>query len=219
MTSHIRALRVALDSATDVKVLLTHAHGDHAGGAVALARLCNASLLATESFRAPASGPPDLRFLQVGDRIGTDQGSLVTVGIPGHTRDHVAFHWEETDALFVGDLLLGRGSTTWIGEYLGCVEDYLRSLDRVTRLNPSILYPGHGPPITDTEATLDRFRRHRLERLKEVAEARRRSPEATPEALATLVYGEKIPASLRRAAVRSITAALYHLEGQGGVGA
>ena len=91
----------------------------------------------------------------------TDEGDLITLDVPGHTRCHLALHWMKADALFVGDLLLGRGETTWVGEYQGCVEDYLNSLRKVQDLGASVIYPGHGPPIGAPTATLERFKRPR----------------------------------------------------------
>jgi glyoxylase-like metal-dependent hydrolase (beta-lactamase superfamily II) len=144
----------------------------------------------------------------------------VVVETPGHSRDHLAVRWSEAESVFVGDLLLGRGNTTWVGEYLGCVRDYLDSLEKIRILGPSVLYPAHGPPIQDPPAVLARYRRHRLERLQQVQEARARHPTADPGELAEFIYGGEIPEKLRNAAVRSVEAALFHLDRDGmpGVG-
>jgi glyoxylase-like metal-dependent hydrolase (beta-lactamase superfamily II) len=147
--------------------------------------------------------------------VPTDQGDLVVVETPGHSRDHLAFRWPEADAVFVGDLLLGRGNTTWVGEYLGCVEDYLASLDKIRELDPSVLYPAHGPPIQAPQVVLDRYRRHRLERLKQVEGTRADHPHADPRKLAELIYGGEIPEKLQKAAIRAVEAAIFHLDRSG----
>jgi glyoxylase-like metal-dependent hydrolase (beta-lactamase superfamily II) len=136
----------------------------------------------------------------------------VVLEVPGHTRDHLAFHWVRADALFVGDLLLGRGNTTWIGEYPGCVGDYLRSLERVKASSIGLLFPGHGPPITDVGRVVDRFRRHRLARLEEVGVARLQHPGSDSEQLARIIYGDDISPKLMKAARASVEAALAHLD-------
>jgi glyoxylase-like metal-dependent hydrolase (beta-lactamase superfamily II) len=136
----------------------------------------------------------------------------VVVETPGHSRDHLAILWPEAEAVFVGDLVLGRGSTTWVGEYLGCVRDYLASLEKIRDLAPSVLYPAHGPPIKDPPTVLARYQRHRMERLRQVAESRVLHPESDPRELAEFIYGGEIPEKLRNAAVRSVEAALYHLD-------
>lgn len=195
MEDHVRALSAALGPARDIRVLLTHGHSDHAGAAPRLVEMTGASL----------------QTLGEGDLISTDEGDLVALAVPGHSSDHLAFHWPDADALFVGDLLLGRGNTTWVGEYLGCVQDYLDSLQKVHDLGAATLYPAHGPPITSPEDMVERFRRHRLERLEEVRVARRVQPEATAGELARMIYGGEIPEKLKEAARAGVEAALYHL--------
>ena len=214
MENHIRALSAALKPALEVRILLTHSHSDHAGAACALARKTGASLFAPASHQFPEGTDVIVETLTDGDRVPTDHGDLVTVEIPGHTRNHLAFHWAQAGALFVGDLLLGRGNTTWIGEYPGCVEDYLNSLEKVEALGASVLYPSHGPPVTSPSYTLGLYRRHRLDRLEEVRAARREYPEADPVELATAIYGREIPPKLVKAAKASVAAALFHLDCQ-----
>jgi len=210
--THVRALSRLISGAERITILLTHRHSDHAGGAPALARIVDAPIHAPPSYSPPDGEPVEVEVLREGDRVPTDQGDLVTLDVPGHSRGHMAFHWRDGAALFVGDLLLGKGNTTWVGEYLGCVEDYLQSLDKVESLGVSVMYPGHGPPITRPSAAVDLFRRHRLRRLEEVRQVRERNPGATPEALAAMIYGGEIPEKLARAAVDGVRAALYHLD-------
>jgi glyoxylase-like metal-dependent hydrolase (beta-lactamase superfamily II) len=200
---HVRALSHALAAATDVRILLTHGHGDHAGGAALLAR----------ALDAPVFGPPSAGFLPLieGDAIPTDAGDLVALSTPGHTRDHLAFSWLRARALFAGDLILGRGATTWLGEYPGCVADYLAALDRVQALDPAIIYPAHGPPVRSPRKTLEVFRAHRLERLKRVEEIRAEAPEAPVEEVVRAVYGRDLPPRLVKAAQSSIEVMLHHL--------
>jgi glyoxylase-like metal-dependent hydrolase (beta-lactamase superfamily II) len=204
---HVRALVVALGDARDVSILLTHHHGDHAGGAPKLA----------EALQAPIFGPPSAGFqtLSEGDIVPTDLGELQVLSVPGHTRDHLAFFWPQGRGMFVGDLLLGRGSTTWLGEYGGCVGDYLASLDKMMAFDPAILFPGHGNAIRNPPGAVGRFRDHRLERLEALRRAREAAPDAPPEALATAVYGRALPARLVKASLSSIEVMLHHLDEEG----
>lgn len=210
--NHIRALSLALKSAREVQILLTHRHSDHAGGAVILAQKVGATVLGPPSCEPVIDSGVSFKTLKEGDRVSTDEGGLMVLEIPGHTRDHLAFHWEDADALFVGDLLLGKGNTTWIGEYLGCVGDYLVSLEKVETLGPSVIYPGHGPPITSPPTFLDRFRRHRLQRLEQVRAARLEHPAVGARELAEIIYGNEIPEKLTKAATSAVEAALFHLD-------
>jgi len=210
VADHVRALVAWVADADAVKIVLTHGHPDHAGCALAVA----------EALGVPLHGPgtvPGVRNPLVdGDALSTDAGTLVAVHTPGHTADHLAFHWKERRALFVGDLLLGKGDTTWVGEYPGCVADYLASLRRVRGLGPVVLYPAHGPPVEDPPATLDRYERHRLDRIAQVERALEQRPEATADDLVRVVYGDALPALVRRAATMSLQALLDHVHAVAG---
>jgi glyoxylase-like metal-dependent hydrolase (beta-lactamase superfamily II) len=210
--THLRALVSFLETAEEVRILLTHGHSDHAGGASSLAEKLGVRVFASPSYRQASPDPAVVEVLEEGDRIGTDQGELAVVEVPGHTQEHLAFHWVDAGALFVGDLMLGRGNTTWIGEYRGCVADYLESLEKVRVLSPLAIYPAHGPPLTNPTSALDRFRNHREDRIREVAEARRLNPGAPPEDLARAIYGGELPDRLVKAARRSVEVMLFHLD-------
>jgi len=202
---HVRAVLRAVEDADRVVLLQTHDHHDHAGSVPGLAaRLGAAALGAGEGVEVMGDG----------EEVSTDAGPLVAVATPGHAARHLSFHWPDAHALFVGDLLLGEGDTTWLGAYPGCVADYLDSLDRVEALAPSVLYPAHGPPIRDVDAALERYREHRAERLAQVRTALEARPGAGPEELVEVVYGERLPSGLRDAARRSVEAMIHHLKGR-----
>ena len=196
--SHIRAVVRAVAEAEEVRVLLTHGHADHAGAAQAVAGAVGAEIL--------GAGVPDARGLGESEIVATDQGRLVGVDTPGHSRQHVAFHWLEAEAAFPGDLVLGRGETTWVGEYEGCVADYLDSLERLRALGCSRFYPAHGPPVEDPEGTLAAFEAHRRARIQQVEEILSARPKATTDDLVAAVYGATIPDGLQAAARMSLEA-------------
>ncbi len=146
-----------------------------------------------------------------GRTIQTEVGSLVAVHTPGHTRDHLCYHWPEERALFAGDTLLGTGSTTWVADYPGCVADYLASLDRLRSLDLEVVYPTHGPPLTDPPPAIDRFDTHRRSRIAQVAEALERSPDAVAQDLLEEVYGTSLPQGMTSAALLSLDALVNHV--------
>jgi glyoxylase-like metal-dependent hydrolase (beta-lactamase superfamily II) len=121
------------------------------------------------------------------------------------------FHWPRGDAVFAGDLILGSGETTWVGEYPGCVADYLESLDRLGELEPGVIYPAHGPPVMAVQPTLDRYRAHRMSRIAQVREVLDRSPAAGIDDLVGEIYGQ-VPPDLAGAARRSMEVVVYHLD-------
>ena len=197
---HVRALASSVEGAALVSIVLTHGHGDHAGGARALA----------DAIGAQVWGPAGLdvidREIGSGVSVATDEGALIAVGTPGHTADHLCFHWPERDALFAGDLLLGKGDTTWVAEYAGCVADYLDSLARLRTYDLAIVYPTHGPPLVNPTDALDRFEAHRRSRIERVREALAAHPDADEEELLDAVYGDAVPAEMRGAALKSLGA-------------
>jgi len=204
---HVRALLHAVKGTQRVRILLTHGHSDHAGSAESLAM----------SLECPVYGPPSTGFLPLGPGqvITTDEGDLHAVATPGHTRDHLAYFWPRGNALFAGDLILGRGATTWLGEYSGCVADYLATLERVEALGPGVIYPAHGAPVRSPGETLEAYRAHRVERLRQLEGIRRDRPEASVEELLLEIYGPDLPPGVAKAARASIEVMLHHL-GMGG---
>jgi len=124
---------------TDLKrIVLTHAHRSHLGGAAVLrersgaevhAHSWEADIIAGERKAQPVSIIPRRPFrtyfpLQFGSALGLGKhppcrvdhhvaegdriGPLHVVPAPGHTPGHLAFYWPERSALFTGDAV-----TTW----------------------------------------------------------------------------------------------------------
>ena len=190
LESHLIRLATTVDSAESTVVLVTHGHGDHAAGAAELGRRIGAEV----------RGPGEERDLNDGQVFGTDAGDVVAVSTPGHSRRHFCFHIPQTGALFTGDMILGEGDTTWIGEYTGGVAEYLASLDRLEALNVRILYPGHGKPLRHPAAAIARFRRHRLKRIEQVRRAVTATGTTDVRTLTRHVYGDLPPDTFEMAA-------------------
>lgn len=205
LAEHIQALVAWVADADEVTVVLTHGHGDHAGAAPAVA----------EALAVPVVGPtgvPEVTApLRDGDVVATDEGELAAVHTPGHTPEHLSYHWPARRALFAGDLLLGEGDTTWVGDYPGCVADYLASLSKVRGLGVATVYPAHGPPLEDPAAALDRFEAHRLLRIRQVEEALAIHPGATAAELLRVIYGDALPRAMEAAALKSVEALMEYV--------
>ena len=147
------------------KILITHAHIDHAGATAELA----------ESENVPIEGPHrDDAFLiesltEQGAKYGfkgarsfeptrwLDEGDQVTVGkltfavrhCPGHTPGHVVFVNESARIAAVGDVLF-QGSIGRSDLPRGNHEDLVRSIrERLFPMGDDITFiPGHGPVST-----------------------------------------------------------------------
>ncbi|HEX7050920.1 MAG TPA: MBL fold metallo-hydrolase [Longimicrobiales bacterium] len=188
-----------------VEILVTHDHPDHAAGAAALAERLGAPV------RAAAAGT-----LADGDRIATDAGELVAVATPGHTTDHIAFHWPAAAAVFCGDLLMGGQETALVAPPEGDLGAYLASLERVRALAPRVIHPAHGPSFTDPPAALDAYVRHRHERERQVLAALEAGATSVADIVAA-VYGPALDPALRGAAGGAVRAYLEHLTREGRV--
>ena len=205
LDAHVKAVREAIEEADEVALLLTHGHSDHAPGTRLLAAELGVDLW------GPAAVEGVTRPLGEGDVVPTDAGDLVAVDTPGHARHHLCLHWPTRRALFAGDLLIGKGDTVWVGEYPGCVADYLASLERVRGLGLAVIYPAHGPAIEHPVEVIDRFVAHRRARIREMEGLLAERPDATAQDLVAAIYGPSLPEGLRRAAERSVEALKAHV--------
>jgi len=212
---HLDHILAALGGRRPVAILLTHAHGDHSELAEPLAAETGAPVMIAPGTAHPGDDPVVSRWLEDGDAIHTDAGTLQVVATPGHAADHVCFHWHDRGALFVGDLLMGEGDTTLVAPPEGDLAAYLRSLDRVASLSATVLYPAHGPALTDPAEAVARYRRHREARIAQVVHALRLGGPARPRELLDAVYGADLHPSLRLAAEGSLHAILGYLTAEG----
>jgi glyoxylase-like metal-dependent hydrolase (beta-lactamase superfamily II) len=213
LPSHVRAVVHSVEGADRVAVVLTHGHGDHAGGTDALE---GALAEAGHDVRLVGAGHARVQALTEGEMVETDAGTLVAIHTPGHSKEHLCFHWPEGEALFAGDMVLGKGDTTWVAEYPGCVADYLASLSKLEALPLSRVFPAHGPEVTDPADLWRRYRAHREERIAAVRAAMAGRPGATREQILESVYGDAVPAGLAGAALQSLGALLEYVEAHPG---
>ena len=207
------ALAEIVDGREVALVLLTHSHADHSGAAPAAAARFGAQLGASADTLSRLEPGSRSRTLEDGEVLTPEPGSLVTViHTPGHSADHVCYLAEPGRRLFAGDLVLGQGSSAVLHPD-GRVADCLASLARLIALRPGLLLPGHGPPVEAAMPRLEEYRRHRLERERQVRAAVEAGARTVPEIRET-VYG-RLPPGLTWAANASVAAHLAALAERG----
>lgn len=89
-------------------ILLTHHHQDHVQGVAGLKALYpQARVVGPRKDRHRIEGLE----LEVGEGDTVEVGSAVArvIEAPGHTTGHILYHFEESDTLFVGDVLFSLG--------------------------------------------------------------------------------------------------------------
>jgi glyoxylase-like metal-dependent hydrolase (beta-lactamase superfamily II) len=221
-SGHLAALERVLGGTRPVAILLTHAHADHAGNALPLSIRTGAPIfMGRGAPRLPFPEASVARWLEDGELLECESGTLEVRATPGHAPEHIVLlyrHEGEVRALFAGDLFLGVGDTTLVSHPDGNVADYLRSLEVVSELRPSLIYPAHGPALRRPERTIARYRTHRMERIEQVREARRNDPRVAEEELVARVYGRELDPRLQRAALGSVRAILEFLKNEKGGG-
>jgi glyoxylase-like metal-dependent hydrolase (beta-lactamase superfamily II) len=147
------------------KILITHGHFDHAGGAAALARELKLPIEGPHRedefllqsledqpvmFGLPAceSFLPDL-WLAQGDQVTFGEVTLEVLHCPGHTPGHIVFYHRPTRLALVGDVLF-QGSIGRTDFPRGDHATLIRSIrERLWPLGDDVRFiPGHGPEST-----------------------------------------------------------------------
>ncbi len=147
------------------KILVTHAHIDHAGGVAELAERLDIPIEGphrddqfwidmleeqASMFDFPVSKKfePN-RWLEQGDTIEFGEISLDVYHCPGHTPGHVIFHQRESQLAIVGDVLF-KGSIGRTDFPRGDHSTLINSIrQRLWPLGDEVQFiPGHGPGST-----------------------------------------------------------------------
>jgi endoribonuclease LACTB2 len=188
-------------------ILLTHHHGDHVGGAAALAARWGVPIAAHVATAQRLEG-----VVEVTQPIADGEvvHGATAVFTPGHAEGHLCF--EVGDATIAGDMVAGIG-TILIDPDEGDMTQYLASLERLRARPASMLLPAHGPPIADAAAKLTEYLAHRRMREDRVLAALIDAPRTLGEMLPT-AYGDT-PRVLWPLAERSLRAHLVKLVREG----
>jgi len=153
----VAILRAAAGRKID-KILVTHSHIDHSPLAASLSDKTGAPIYAFGPHGAGRKGGLDGEEVEAGadwhfkpsilvadgDKITGPDWSITAHHTPGHTANHMCFHLQEENTVFVGDHIMGW-ATTVISPPDGDVRHYIKSLKKIADIAPDTLVPTHGP--------------------------------------------------------------------------
>jgi len=142
------------------KILMTHTHFDHAGGAARMKELTQADILvhplegtrissgdmtvARACFSDETIRKFDWSPIEEGEVIDTGSARFKVIHLPGHSEGSIGLWEQDSGSLLVGDTVFADGG---IGRYdlpTGNLGDIRDSIERLSRLKVRDLYPGHG---------------------------------------------------------------------------
>jgi glyoxylase-like metal-dependent hydrolase (beta-lactamase superfamily II) len=163
--------RCGVPRSTVGRIVLTHAHADHSGGAAALRQALDAQVLASpevaaylrdgdeqaasfDRMKRPGGYPEDYNFracsvdaeLSDSQRLTIGGLELEVVSTPGHSSGHISYALHRSGGvdLFSGDAAFANGRILLQNIWDCSIVDSTHSVRRLAELKPDGLYPGHG---------------------------------------------------------------------------
>ena len=168
-------------------LFLTHAHGDHAGGAAGLREQLGAAVYLADAERAALEAadeaalgleiarrngyyPEDYRLaacpvdhaVRDGERVRCGRLELQVLATPGHSAGSVCLVLEGASGrvLFAGDTVFAGGKISLLVIPGTDLLALAGSVARLAPVRPAALLPGHGPfPLRDAHAHIERAHR------------------------------------------------------------
>ncbi len=178
----------------------------------------------TNMHRMIAYVKPD-RILKDNDEITFDSTKLKFVWTPGHSLGHICVFEDSNRHLFAGDHILSR-ITPNIGtsiitpsiekkiDFTNILDHYLKSLDKIDKLDPKVIFPAHQEVIYESHQRILEMKKHHDTRLSEVSKMIENKP-LTPYRISQIHFGKDLDGLNTLLALSEILSHLIYLENQG----
>lgn len=152
-----------------------------------------------------------------GETLSAGEREWEVVYTPGHARSHICL-WSAADRILIsGDHLLGT-ITPHIDFRRGVDDDplgdFLASLERVERLDPALVLPGHGGPFDEGAERARVVARHHDRRLGSILQVIRHKP-ASADTITDELFGDSLLNFEHRLALGEALAHLAYLHRRG----
>lgn len=154
----LRKIQKYIDPQEIEMIILTHSHHDHSGGVPRLKEATGAKVMihedeagslgddmATVAYLFGRSAPEIEAdgTLSEGDVIDLGEWKLEVIHTPGHSPGGICLYEPRAKVLFSGDTVFPQGNIGRTDLYAGCDADLISSIERLTKLDVEVLYPGH----------------------------------------------------------------------------
>lgn len=195
------------------RILITHGHPDHVGGATALRDMLGVPIGAYSRQGVPEADEEihDGMIFAVGD------DRLRAVYTPGHRFDHLSFFLEGQRTLFVGDLISSVSSVVIPPPPEGDMYEYMQSLYRLREMNIMEMVPAHGLIISNPQEAILDYVTHRQEREQQIMTFLQFHPEGVNVTKIVQTIYASVDTRLHGFATHSVLAHLLKLEREGKV--
>jgi hydroxyacylglutathione hydrolase len=143
------------------RIVLTHSHYDHLGGAAAFQKATGGRVYLHEDEAVPLKagdttlsiagmfgatlGELDVDSVKAGETLRCGSSQLEVVHSPGHSPGSIVLHERQTKSAIVGDTVFCDGGVGRWDLPGGDLNKLRRSIKHLEDLELQNMYPGHGP--------------------------------------------------------------------------